>query len=110
MRVLLDENMPGKVVYDFGPAHEAVNVRDAGWAGKKNGELLSLATEAGFEVFVTMDRNLKNQQNLDRTPMKFFVLLAVNNKPQTVQPFVEIIKAHLLQGAALPKVTVLELA
>jgi len=37
---------------------------DAGWAGKKNGELLSLAEQAGFEVFVTLDRGVEYEQNL----------------------------------------------
>jgi hypothetical protein len=33
-------------------------------AGRKNGELLSLAGEAGFEVFLRLDRGLEYEQNL----------------------------------------------
>lgn len=40
MKILLDENMPTKVKYDFGESHEVRTVRDMGWLGKKNGELL----------------------------------------------------------------------
>jgi hypothetical protein len=36
-----------------------------GWAGIKNGMLLTLA-EAEFDVFITVDRNLSFQQNLPR--------------------------------------------
>ena len=43
MRILLDENMPGKVNYDFGEGHEVLTVKDMKWLGKKNGELLGLA-------------------------------------------------------------------
>ncbi len=35
-----------------------------GWAGQKNGALLRLMQEAGFEAFVTVDGNLHYQQNL----------------------------------------------
>ncbi len=43
MRILLDENMPAKVAYDFGEGHEVRSVKDMKWLGKKNGELLGLA-------------------------------------------------------------------
>jgi hypothetical protein len=52
MRVLLDECVPRKLKNHL-LGHECVTVPDAGLAGKKNGELLSLAVQAGFEVFLT---------------------------------------------------------
>jgi hypothetical protein len=33
-------------------------------AGQKNGQLLSLAEDAGFDLFVTMDKGLQYQQKL----------------------------------------------
>src|SRR5918912_847073 len=99
MRILLDENMPAKVNYDFGEGHEIRTVKDMKWLGKKNGELLGLAAFNGFDVVITLDKNLKNQQNLDKVSLKFIVLLAKNNKPETIQPFVEKIKALLLNGS-----------
>ncbi len=38
--------------------------RARGWDTLKNGELLDAAEDAGFDVFVTTDRNLRCQQNL----------------------------------------------
>jgi predicted nuclease of predicted toxin-antitoxin system len=105
MRILLDENMPAKVNYDFGKGHEVRTVKDMKWSGKKNGELLGLAAFNGFDVVITLDKNLKNQQNLDKLDLKFIVLLAKNNKPETIQPFVAKIKALLLNGSDLPKLT-----
>ncbi|MBI2987920.1 MAG: hypothetical protein HYY45_14245 [Deltaproteobacteria bacterium] len=35
-----------------------------GWSTLSNGELLATAEQEGFEVFVTTDRNLRDQQNL----------------------------------------------
>lgn len=56
MRVLLDECLPRRLKNEI-PGHEVFTAREAGLAGKKNGELLVLAA-AGFEVFVTIDQNL----------------------------------------------------
>jgi len=40
------------------------NRRTAGWDKLKNGGLLEAAEEAGFEVLVTPDKNIRYQQNL----------------------------------------------
>src|SRR5215212_10775445 len=84
MKILLDENMPAKVKYDVGEGHEVKEVRDMGWLGKKNGELLGLAAINGFDIFITLDKNLKNQQNLNKVDLKFIVLLAKDNKHETL--------------------------
>lgn len=65
MKILLDESLPRKLRNDFGLEHEVWTVRDKKWLGKKNGELLRLIIDDGFDVFVTVDRNLPYQQNLD---------------------------------------------
>ena len=104
MRILLDENMPAKVNYDFGEGHEVRTVKDMKWLGKKNGELLGLAAFNGFDVLITLDKNLKNQQNLNKVDLKFIVLLARHNKPETIQPFIAKIKI-LLNDSCLPKLT-----
>ena len=49
MKILLDENIPTKVKFDFGKEFEVLSVRDVGWLGKKNGELLGLMTFNGFD-------------------------------------------------------------
>lgn len=51
MKILLDENIPAKVKFDFGKGYDVFTVRDLNWLGKKNGELLGLAAFNGFEVF-----------------------------------------------------------
>lgn len=85
MKILLDESLPRKLRYDFGPEHEIWSVRDKGWLGKKNGELLRLMAEEKFEMFVTVDRNLSYQQNLQRLPVTIFVLCAFNNRRETLK-------------------------
>ena len=46
---------------------------EVGLAGEKNGELLSLAAKAGFEVFVTVDRGIEYEQNLTRQNIAVFL-------------------------------------
>jgi predicted nuclease of predicted toxin-antitoxin system len=41
MRLLLDENLPKRLKTDF-VEHEIYTVRDKGWNGIKNGQLLQL--------------------------------------------------------------------
>src|ERR1017187_4384692 len=46
----------------------------AGLAGRKNGFLLDLAEKAGFEIFVTMDKGLEYQQNLEGRSIAILIL------------------------------------
>jgi len=63
MKLWLDECVPRKLKNTL-TGHECQTVPDAGLAGKKNGELLALAENAGFEVFVTVDQGIEFEQNL----------------------------------------------
>ena len=97
--------MPTKVNYDFGEGFEVSTVRDMGWLGRKNGELLGLAAFNGFDIFITLDKNLKNQQNLNKVDLKFIVLLARDNKHQTLQPYMDKVKSLLQSSGGLPKLS-----
>jgi predicted nuclease of predicted toxin-antitoxin system len=60
MRLLLDECVPRKIKSMFvAGGHECETVRDAGFGGKTNGELLTLA-ESRFDVLVTIDKNIRH--------------------------------------------------
>jgi predicted nuclease of predicted toxin-antitoxin system len=109
MKILLDENMPAKVNYDFGEGHQVLTVRDMGWLGKKNGELLGLAAFDGFDIFITLDKNLKNQQNLGKVDLKFIVLLARDNKHNTLQPYIDQVKMLLQRSSDIPKLSEISL-
>ena len=98
MKILLDENLPTKLKYDFGENFEIFSVKDMGWLGKKNGELLELAVFNGFNIFLTLDKNLKHQQSIHKFNLKFIILLPVNNKHQTLQPFIDNVKVLLNSG------------
>ena len=95
MKILLDENLPAKLKLNFGTDNKVFTVRDMGWAGKKNGELLGLMIPKGFDAFITIDKNLKHQQNLTKLPLTIFILSVKDNKHQTIQPLIDKVKKHL---------------
>ncbi|MEZ5947630.1 MAG: DUF5615 family PIN-like protein, partial [Planctomycetaceae bacterium] len=63
MRILIDGCLPKQLKVWLAGTHEAVTVQEAGWANVKNGKLLRLANDAGFDVFITADKNMYYQQN-----------------------------------------------
>lgn len=65
-----------------------------GWAGIKNGQLLTLA-EAEFDVFITVDRNLSFQQNLPLFNIAVIVLQAASNRLADLKPLVSEVLAIL---------------
>ncbi|MBE0648569.1 MAG: hypothetical protein IH596_12385 [Bacteroidales bacterium] len=88
MKILLDENIPRKLKFDFNIDDEVRTVQELNWQGKKNGELLGLMTFAGFDIFITLDKNLQFQQNLNRFSIRIIILDASNSRYQTLQPFI----------------------
>jgi predicted nuclease of predicted toxin-antitoxin system len=78
LRILLDENVDRRLKRDFYEELEVVTVAEAGWAGKKNGELLRLA-EDRFDVFVSTDKGIPHQQNVSRFNLAVVLLRAKSN-------------------------------
>lgn len=85
MRILLDENMDRRLKRSFKAEHTVLTVPECGWAGKKNGALLSLA-EKEFDVFVTMDQGIEYQQNLLQFDLGIVFLKAFSNRRVDVEP------------------------
>jgi predicted nuclease of predicted toxin-antitoxin system len=75
VRILIDECLDWRLGRAL-TGHEAVSVQKMGWSGVKNGELLKLAAENNFDVFVTGDRNLSFQQNPKQLSIAIVVLEA----------------------------------
>ncbi len=85
MRVLLDENIPRRLLGLLAEDLAAVTVAEAGWKGKKNGELLAAAEEE-FDVLLTMDRSIEHQQNLSRFDLAIVRLVAPRNTYDELAP------------------------
>lgn len=93
MRVLLDECVPRRLKREL-PGHEVRTVTEHGWSGVKNGRLLALA-EAEFDVFLTVDQNLKYQQNLTAFRIAVILLVAGNNRLKTLLPLMPEVREAL---------------
>lgn len=75
MKVLLDENLDVRFKREFaGTGHDVFTVRELNWNGIKNGKLLALMEQNGFDVLICVDKNLPYQQNLRTLPVTIFVL------------------------------------
>jgi predicted nuclease of predicted toxin-antitoxin system len=77
MRIILDENVPQKLRLLI-EGHTVVTVTFQGWSGLKNGALLTIAEEAGYDLFITADQEISYQQNLAGRKMAL-VVLSTNN-------------------------------
>ncbi len=70
------------------PGHDVRTVPEMGWSGKKNGELLQLMLPANFDVFLTVDQNLRFQQDLRAANLAVVVLVAPTNRFVDLVPLV----------------------
>ena len=93
MRVMLDECVPMRLKRWL-PDHEVNTVTGHGWSGIKNGRLLRLLVEGGYDAFVTADKNLDYQQHLPGLPLAILVL--PTNHWKSLQPH----QTHVLQAFA----------
>jgi hypothetical protein len=86
VKILLDECVPRALKQAaHASSHVFRTVQEAGWAGKKNGDLLELA-EKGFDVLITLDTNLRYQQNLAGRRIALIVVRAASNRLAELAP------------------------
>ena len=87
MRILLDECLPKDLAREL-PGHTVKTVPQAGWAGISNGKLLRLVAHSGkFDVFLTVDKQLPQQNKTSALPFAIVLLRAKSNQIIHVFPF-----------------------
>lgn len=84
MRVLLDSNLP-RAYAGLLPGHRVETTHQRRWSDLDDGPLL-LAAEAEFDAFVTMDQNLRYQQNLKGRRLRVIVVRAASNRLIALAP------------------------
>jgi len=89
VRILLDECIDRRFAREI-EEHEVFTVPQMGWAGIKNGELLSRA-QAQFDTFITVDRNLAFQLNVPQFTIAVIVLQAPTNRLKDLRPLLPIL-------------------
>jgi hypothetical protein len=73
MRVLLDHNVPAPLRYAL-LGHQVDTAYDRGWAELLNGELITQAEAAGFQLLITTDQGIRHQQNWKGRSLALLVL------------------------------------
>jgi hypothetical protein len=63
VRILFDQGTPAPLRHHL-PIHSVDTVAEKGWSTLSNGELLARAEQAGYDVLITTDQNVRYQQNL----------------------------------------------
>ena len=59
-----------------------------GWEALKNGALLDKAQEGGFEVFITVDQNIRYQQNLKNRAIAVCLLISDGITIEKLSPLI----------------------
>ena len=77
MKILFDEDVPQKLARAL-PRHEIHTVVSMQWGGIKNGALLTLIERERFNVFLTGDKNMQNQQRLRHRRFAVLIMSAIN--------------------------------
>src|ERR1017187_1931418 len=91
MLILFDQATPVPIR----PYLERHTVRTAarqGWDKLRNGDLLTAAEEAGFDILLTTDKNMRYQQNLAGRKMAI-VVLGQQQWPRLRPPIQRVIEA-----------------
>ena len=97
MRVLFDQGTPVPIA-QFLSRHTIRTTRQEGWATLKNGDLLRVAEEAGFDVLLTTNNSIAYQQNLKGR--KIAIVVLTRNRWRIVQRMTQTIVAAV--DAATP--------
>jgi hypothetical protein len=87
MRILLDECVDARLRFQFAD-HDCQTARFAGLAGLKNGNLLDAAEAAGFEVMITVDQSIPDQQSLTGRRLALVILCGLTNRRRDLEPLV----------------------
>lgn len=90
MLVLFDQATPVPL-RPFLKGHTVQTAAQRAWDRLKNGELLKAAQDAGFEVFVTPDKNISHQQNLKT--LKIAIVMIGNAQWPALCQHVDLVKA-----------------
>lgn len=83
----MDDIVGWKILFDQGTpvplkqhliGHAVATTYEQGWPDSTNGTLLDVAEQAGYQLVVTTDQNLKYQQNLAGRQLAVLVLLSTS--------------------------------
>ena len=77
MRILFDHNIPAPLV-DYLAGHEVELAASLGWEEIPDGELLQRACQDGYDLLITADQGIRNQQRIEDFPIAIIELSTPN--------------------------------
>jgi hypothetical protein len=86
LRILFDHNVDRRFRRHL-IGHEIKTTREMRWEELDNGKLLAEAAAGGFDVFLSIDKNIRHEQNLARLPMPIVVLDSLSTALPALVPF-----------------------
>jgi hypothetical protein len=86
MLVLFDNGTPRTLARYLIDRHTVTEARARGWEELENGELLTQAEAAGFELLLTTDKRIRYQQNL--TGRKIAIVVLGQGRWSLIKPHV----------------------
>jgi hypothetical protein len=63
MKILFDNGTPKPIARRL-TGHDVTHARQIGWHELENGKLIERAEQAGYDVLLSTDKNIRYQQNL----------------------------------------------
>lgn len=97
MRILLKESAPS-FIGPLSMGKAVATVQRKGWASIKNAKLLALAA-GEFDVLLTADKGMGDQQNLAALPVSILTVIAPSNR---LEDLAAAVPANLATLAELP--------
>lgn len=88
MKILLDENIDVRFKHYFPDGAEVFTVKNMGWNGIKNGELLQLLKINEFDIWIVVDKNIPYQHNIANLPCTVIVLDVFRNTLKHLIPLI----------------------
>lgn len=106
MKILLDENIDVRMKLLFPSGIEVYTVKDMGWNGIKNGELIQLLSQNNFDYWIVVDKNIPYQQNTSNIPFTIIVLNVYRNTLKSIEVLIPKITG-ILNNPSADKVIVI---
>jgi len=105
MRILIDKCIDERLRNSF-PDHDCQTARYAGFAVLENGELLTAAETANFDVLLSLDQGIEYQQNLTGRKIAIIIFRTKSSRLIDLLPHVPVCIAHieLIQPAQVVKI------
>jgi len=94
MKILLDECVTKKAKPLFFE-HEVYTVAEMGFSGLKNGELLAEMENSGFDILITIDKNIDFQQSIGNRNLTVVIFNAVKSNLRYIQELIPKFKSQI---------------